>query len=339
MHPTQRVIVSAAAVAVLAGAGVSAATAANAADDPNAASSAGASAGTSTTALADHWTDARMAAATPMPDPAATTTGLAAPSNKLGLRSADGTGAAATPKTMTALSAVSKSGVWSAHGKMPARTVGKLYFDDNHGKPFECTASVITAPNKSTIWTAGHCASDGKGHWYKNFQFVPDFYNGHKPYGTWTWKKVSSPNGYFKKGDRHYDVAAIALNTRGGKRIQDVVGSQGYKFGKGYAWSNTYEFGYPYDAHPKRSGFTGQVLRYCVGKTWKIGVINTFEGIHCDQGHGASGGPWLYDMRTSRGWGYLIGNVSYHPSDSKDEERSPHFGDDAINTYNKIKSA
>ncbi len=337
MHQTQRVIVSAAVLVALAGGGVAAASGASAAsEDPNGAASVTNSG--SESALALHWTAARMAAARPMGAPAARSTGLAAPTSRLGGITADGTGAAGPAKSVSALAAVSKSKVWTTHGKMPARTVGKLFFDVG-STPYECTASVITAPNKSTIWTAGHCVTDGNGHWYKNFAFVPDYYNGHRPYGTWSWKSVSSPNGYFKNGNQHYDMAAIALKTRAGKRIQNVVGSQGYRFGKGYAWSNTYEFGYPADAHPARSGFTGEVLRYCIGTTWKIGVTSTYQGIHCDQGHGSSGGPWLYDLRLSRGWGYLVGNVSYHPSAAKDEERSPHFGDDAINVYNRVKSA
>jgi hypothetical protein len=139
----------------------------------------------------------------------------------------------------------------------------------------------------------------------------------------------------------NYNLAAIALQPLNGNNVADLAGSQGYKFNYGYEWQ-AYEFGYPFDTHPARNGITGQQLRYCVGQTWRPG-ISPFQpdqqAIHCDQGHGASGGPWLDDLQLDRGWGYLVGNVSYHPDDNSDEERSPHFGDAAVNVYNNQQNA
>lgn len=292
----------------------------------------------------NHWTVARMQAATPISEPQERRSAQPQ-THTLMARSAPGL---ASPMTRTTDASMrpfaddfSQSQVWTAHGVMPATTVGKLYFD-TPGGPAECTASVINSANRSLIWTAGHCVTDGSGHWYSNWLFVPDYFNGNWPHGSWVGKSVSTPNGYLNGADRDRDFAAISLwNNAAGTPVANVTGDQGYIFNGGYDW-NVYEFGYPYDTHPSRAGITGQEFRYCIGQTWRPGFwifAPDQEAIHCDQGHGASGGPWLYDLELSRGWGYLVGNVSYHPDDNSDEERSPHFGDAAVNVYNAQQGA
>ena len=63
------------------------------------------------------------------------------------------------------------------------------------------------------------------------------------------------------------------------------------------------------------------------------------EAIHCDMGHGASGGPWLDQFQSARGWGYLVGDVSRHYDDNSDVEVGPVLGDAAINIYNDETNA
>ncbi|MEU3351548.1 hypothetical protein [Streptomyces sp. NPDC037389] len=300
--------------------------------------------------VAAHWTPERIREARPVTGPAPGGRPAAPQSHRLPARTGQGSApvagvagqageAAKAADAARTLADVSRSEVWTAHGSMPATTVGKLYFDTPKGGS-QCTASVVNSPNKSLIWTAGHCASDGNGHWYSNFRFVPDYHNDREPLGSWTWKSVTTPKGYLNGGNKDYDLAVITLWPQNGRKVADVTGSQGYKFNSGYTW-HAHEFGYPFDTHPGRSGITGKDLRYCTGTTWRPGIWPFQPGqeaIHCDQGHGASGGPWLDDLQLSRGWGYLIGNVSYHGSDSSDEERSPYLGDAAVKAYDAEKN-
>jgi len=223
---------------------------------------------------------------------------------------------------------ISQSEVWTTHGRVPATTVGKLRFATGAGNA-ECTASVITSANRSLIWTAGHCVSDGHGHWYSNFQFVPDYADGIEPLGSWVGKSVSTPKSWFNYRNPEYDFSAITLWPQRDAKVADMTGSQGYKFNYGHDW-NVYTFGYPFDTHPSRPGINGQQLRYCIGGTWQTGDL---QSIHCDLGHGSSGGPWLDDLQLDRGWGYLVGNASHLVDESSDEVRSPHFGDAAVNVY------
>jgi hypothetical protein len=294
--------------------------------------------------VAAYWTPARMLSAREAPVPQQRATATAATpqqTHSLGTKTASGSRptikvtASVTQQTVVPMATVSRSAVWTNHRVMPGTTVGKLYFTTASGNA-ECTASVINSNNHSMIWTAGHCTNDGNGHWYTNFQFVPGYYNGHQPLGAWVWKSASTASSYLNGANSDYDFAAITLWPTSGVKVADRTGWQGYTFNGGYTW-NAYEFGYPYDTHPAGTGITGQQLRYCIGTTWRPGIWPFQPGqeaIHCDQGHGASGGPWLSDLQLARGWGYLVGNVSYHPSDSSDEERSPHFGDAAVNVWN-----
>jgi V8-like Glu-specific endopeptidase len=246
-------------------------------------------------------------------------------------RSAVGTDAASSQAALASV----RAGLWSPHGVMPARTIGKLYYTKDDGSGGYCTASVINADNFSSIWTAGHCVHGGSGHgWYSNFLFRPDYDNG-SYVATWTWKYAATTNGWINSSNFGYDIGAIALWPNSLGRIADVVGYQGYKFNSGtYNW-NIYSFGYPQDAVPARTDMNGERLFYCTGATWKVN--DNQMGFHCDMFHGASGGPWLQDLQLSRGWGYIVSANSWH-SFSTDEWRSPYLGDAAVNVRDLVKT-
>jgi V8-like Glu-specific endopeptidase len=226
------------------------------------------------------------------------------------------------------------SEVWTSHGVMPARTVGKLFFRTPRGDS-SCTATVITAPNRRTIWTAGHCVADGEGTWYSLFRFHPDRLNGASPYGAWDWRVAAAPRGWTTARNHGYDLAAIALAPVSGRGVADLVGSQGYRFGGPYK-QDVHVFGYPGELRSPLRKVNSELLRYCTGETWKIGTLRTHLGVSCNMGRGSSGGPWLADLQLARGWGYLVGNVSTGASDVY-AMRSPHLGDAAINVYNLVK--
>lgn len=288
----------------------------------------------------DYWTPGRMSAARALFPPQYRSNATApAPRDVLPPKSAPGTSApaqAGSPGAAPLQLPGAHSQVWTQHGVMPATTVGTLYFVTNTGQGASCTATVINAPNHDTIWTAGHCVNDGSGHWYSHFDFVPDRHDGMSPFVDWSATKVAAPHGWTDLGLDSYDVGALALAANGNGKAQDVVGSQGYKFGYGYEWS-VYAFGYPANLWAPYRRTDVEQLRYCTGNTWKVGIIFTHEGFNCDMGHGSSGGPWLSDLQLGRGWGYIVGNNNEHVGDNNSlETRSPHLGDQAINTYNAV---
>jgi V8-like Glu-specific endopeptidase len=67
---------------------------------------------------------------------------------------------------------------------LPRRT-GKLFFKNQAGTSFVCSASVI---RHRLIATAGHCVHSGTAAgFHKDWIFVPAFRSGAAPYGSWTW--------------------------------------------------------------------------------------------------------------------------------------------------------
>jgi V8-like Glu-specific endopeptidase len=292
----------------------------------------------------NYWTSEHMQDATPASVPAATsavppvtpsttTTASRTVSRPGGLPA----GATATPQGVTpqALTYFWQSKVWAAHGVAPASTMGKLYFNDTSGVRHWCTATAIASDNSNTIWTAGHCLTDGNKHWYSSFLFAPDYHDALWPYGTWSAKTWAAPNGYFDGGNSYYDMGELALNLNSsGQRVGNVVGYQGYMFGDGYAgrtWIGVRQFGYSMDTHPARSDISpyGHDLRFCVGDV----ATPAYEEMDCDIGHGGSGGPSIYDLQTSRGWGYIIGHNSFQRSLVPHVNFGPQLGQAALNVH------
>uniref|UniRef100_UPI000DE51A90 trypsin-like serine peptidase n=1 Tax=Nonomuraea lactucae TaxID=2249762 RepID=UPI000DE51A90 len=233
---------------------------------------------------------------------------------------------------------------WNRQGSMPAITIGKLYFTRNDGSGGYCSGSVINAANRNTVWTSGHCihaGGGGVGNYFRNFVFVPDADNGREPHGRWTWRYANTTNGWFNNRNWSYDIAAIAFNPQPQRgNLQDWVGSQGYRFGYGQAFSDIHAFGFPQDGY-QRTDFTGNDLWFVLNSTRRAGVFDDRMHMDNDMFHGSSGGPWLQDLQLSRGWGYIIGANSHRDVDGNSNPvnivyKSPNHGDGAINVYNDV---
>ncbi|MBE1532052.1 trypsin-like serine peptidase [Actinomadura algeriensis] len=309
-------------------------------------SATGSPAARSAAQVQEYWTPERMAAARPTPAPEVSPAEAAASA-----RTAAAEPPVAEPETgdghippaadagepaigTRALTYFSTSKIWAGHGRMPAQTIGKLYYTRN-GNGYYCSAATINSSNRNTIWTAGHCVTDGNRNWYSNFTFVPDFHDGTRPHGTWTARSWAAPNGYFDGKNHRYDMAALALNLNNGRRVGDVVGYQGYRFGESYnetTFHDTRAFGYPQNTHPARSGISSNKLRFCVGYAATDAL---YKRIGCDMGGGSSGGPWITEMPLSRGWGYIIGHNAWHYGNDP-WEYGPTLGTAAINVRDAV---
>ncbi len=82
----------------------------------------------------------------------------------------------------------------------PNRTVGKLFFTDNTGERFVCSASVI---RQRIVLTAGHCVHKGSGGsagFHRNFLFVPAFRDGSAPLGTFTARRAGATSLWMTSG-------------------------------------------------------------------------------------------------------------------------------------------
>jgi V8-like Glu-specific endopeptidase len=192
---------------------------------------------------------------------------------------------------------------------MPAATVGKLWFNTGSGTA-ACTATIVSAPNKDTIWTAAHCVSDGNGHWFKDFVFQPARHGKTAPWGGFIGKAVAAPLGYVGQHLANFDYAAIALFPSLRGKAENLAGSQGWIMGGNrYNWPDLYIFGYPGKLRPGNIDVDATILRYCTGPSAEdSGKLMIF--FHCDMAEGSSGGPLIYRLNRRTGGGWLVGNVS-----------------------------
>jgi V8-like Glu-specific endopeptidase len=296
----------------------------------------------------DYWTAARMRAAVPavvpsVPAPDATTgpDRLGPGADRVGPRRVV---APTRPTAASASSVDAKRGGLHKRvrhtRKYPNRTHGKVFFTSG-AVDYVCSGTVVRAPSHSLVWTAGHCVYEPDvlgGGFVRNFEFVPGYRKGHKPFGEWPAQKLQSTSqwknsgGLFSADGTPYDEGAATLAARNGKHIQDVVGARGIAFNT--KRNHTYRaYGYPAEAPPAE--FDGRHLFSCTSQYG--GADHGFGNpppmrITCDMTGGSSGGGWVVKDR------YIASVVSYGYEGDSTHLYGPYFGNAAHTLYNGVKS-
>ncbi|MFJ4172217.1 trypsin-like serine peptidase [Paenarthrobacter sp. NPDC089714] len=207
----------------------------------------------------------------------------------------------------------------------PVKHIGKIFFTLG-GSNYVCSGNSVTAANKSTVSTAGHCVNEGPGAYATNFVFVPAYLNGSAPYGKWTAKALYSPTQWASSGNMQYDTAFAVVNTLNGQKLADVVGSSGVQFNaaRGLSYKS---FGYP--AAPP---FNGESLKSCSGTATNDPYNPQFntQGIPCNMTGGSSGGPWFIGNSSS---GYQNSVNSYGYGSNSTTMYGPYWGSVIQSTY------
>jgi hypothetical protein len=223
----------------------------------------------------------------------------------------------------------------------PYKTNGKVFYTNNAGENKACSGTVVetrgaTGPgNRSLIWTAGHCVSDGKGHFHTNWVFVPAYRDNTTPFGTWSSRQKTTKAGWHNFGNLEMDLGAVVVNTQSGKTIQDRVGSQGISFNKPYP-QHWHAFGYP--GNPP---FDGKRLIACSASYATQGDPSNRTnvptiGIGCDATKGGSGGGFI--ERWSFGAGFVNSVNSYSRNDQPLAIYGPYHGQAALDLYNHART-
>jgi hypothetical protein len=207
----------------------------------------------------------------------------------------------------------------------PVKHIGKVFFTLG-GSNYVCSGNSVTAANKSTVSTAGHCVNEGPGAYATNFVFVPAYLNGSAPYGKWTARALYSPTQWASNGNMQYDTAFAVMNTLNGQQLADVVGSSGVQFNaaRGLSYKS---FGYPAAAP-----FNGESLKSCSGTATNDPYNPQFatQGIPCNMTGGSSGGPWF--IGNSSG-GYQNSINSYGYGSNSNTMYGPYWGSVIQSTY------
>jgi hypothetical protein len=217
-------------------------------------------------------------------------------------------------------------------GHPVARTYGKVFFtakpDQNPAVNYVCSGTVVNTEGRSTVWTAGHCVSDG-GSWNYNWVFVPNYVNGSAPYGKWNSCRLSTTTAWFNNNnDFANDLGGATMCRLNGSRIQDVLGGQGFAWNQSVSYA-AYSFGYP-----QASPFNGAYLVGCYGTTFDNG--GSTIGLYCDMTGGSSGGAWLRWFDGN--WGYINGHNDFKYNNNPYCIYSPYYGNNAGSLYNFVRN-
>ncbi|MBW8830071.1 MAG: hypothetical protein JF606_11655 [Burkholderiales bacterium] len=173
----------------------------------------------------------------------------------------------------------------------PKSTIGKLFFTLD-GSNWVCSASVIGA---STLITAGHCNSNGRGAFATNRLFCPSWNAGPRP-GRGCWAVISSAiaTAWHNGGNPDSDYSCLITNPVG-QVVANKVGNVTGTLGRAWNFPATQvemTFGYP-----QAAPFNGATLQATASPEWYThdfvpgGQVSKVIG--SDLTGGASGGPWI----------------------------------------------
>lgn len=279
-----------------------------------------------------YWTAERMASARPMPVPTVRVDSLAAPQASQAIDSSAVPGSIAgcrpgaadcspvakslAPEAIPSESAAPGDLLQPMHGTKPANprtgpygpfqrwreanpitaypksTVGKFFFTLN-GSNFVCSASVI---GRSTIATAGHCISDGAGHFATNRLFCPSYNGAQDPTrGCWAANtSATTSTRWHTLKDPDFDYACL-VTAATGQKVANKIGNVTGWLGRAWNWSSNQAertFGYP-----QAAPFNGGTLQTTASTEWYThdfqAGLQVSKIIGSDLTGGSSGGPWI----------------------------------------------
>ena len=228
---------------------------------------------------------------------------------------------------------------WDGPEQAPVtERTGKIFFT-SQGIDYVCSGAAVTSQNRDVVWTAGHCVHAGDPHvgFHSNWVFVPGRHDGVSPYGVWTARLLSTTTGWARNGDLANDLGAAVTNPGGtlGLHLIDHVGGLGIGFHQPRS-QLVYAFGFPAEAP-----YDGEHLIYCRGTAFddpydRAGLNPRTQGLDCDMGNGASGGPWLSDFDGSLG---AVVSVSGYVYPGTPRVFAPYQGDTARTLYEHASAA
>jgi V8-like Glu-specific endopeptidase len=253
------------------------------------------------TGVAEYWTPDRMR--------------NAVSGEVLADRALERSSRSSTPMVGKAKASNAKVSISKAASPTSVSHIGKIFFTMGTTN-YVCSGNAVQSENKSTVATAGHCATGGPGQEAKNFAFVPAYENGASPFGTWTADKLYTPVQWSATGNIAFDTAFAVMNPNSDHQLlTDVVGGSEVAFDQPRGLYYT-SYGYPADKQ-----FNGQTLKSCAGPAADDTTNSTFgtQGIACDMNGGSSGGPWFIGsgpdgvQNSINSYGYSGSKIMYGP--------------------------
>lgn len=241
-----------------------------------------------------YWTPARMRAAVPLE--------VSLPGPHLAREAPE----AGEPRTIAPRAAASDSAVSFEEVQDPTgeelRRNGVVFFLE-HGIPARCSGTSVNAPNRSLVFTAGHCVADpfSRRRWFDRlWVFVPGFRFGQRPFGVFPATYLSTTKPWLSEASENADVgAAVVGRNERGELLEEAVG------GDGIAWNQPARQVFDVHGYPAGPPFDGETQRLC-SQTPFLGhdtLSYQMKGplnlaVSCNVTGGASGGGWTIGGNT-----------------------------------------
>jgi hypothetical protein len=189
--------------------------------------------------------------------------------------------------------------------RYPNRVHGKLVGRFPGLGDFACSATVVSSRSGSLLTSAGHCAYDARTRTTASeLAFAPGYSRGELPYGVWPVRNLIVPGAWARAGSPDYDFSMLRTVRRGGRTIEQRVGSRGIGFGQPLRL-RLQAFGYPAAGRPS---YDGRRLIRCSARSFpdpeRFGGPRG-RGLRCDQAEGASGGGWVAQRS------FVVSNTSH----------------------------
>jgi hypothetical protein len=198
-----------------------------------------------------------------------------------------------------------------------------------------CSGTAVRAPNRSVVFTAGHCIHSGSryGRWYRTrAAFIPAYRFGQRPFGIFPVRWVDTARGWRDSGSENLDVGAMVVGTNeAGETLGEAVG------GAGIAWNLKPTQTFDVHGYPAEPPFDGETQRVCADTRFlghdpsslvEPGPLNL--AVTCQLNGGASGGGWMIE-----GGETLNGVTDYGYFDEASPAYGPYFGKEVARLYGR----
>lgn len=199
---------------------------------------------------------------------------------------------------------------------------GAIFIVIGPGQVGRCSGTSINAPNRSVVFTAGHCVHDFFGWLRPQWVFVPGYHHGLRPFGTFVARWLGSTPRWVNSGNQNFDVgAAVVSRNERGETLGEAVG------GAGIAWNLSPNQVFDVYGYPAGEPFNGATLQRCPQTPFQGHDLSSFLvpgplnlAVECNVTGGASGGGWFIS-------GNLLNGITTngYPEDPT-TDYGPYFG-------------
>jgi hypothetical protein len=201
----------------------------------------------------------------------------------------------------------------------PVSTIAKIFFTKQTGGNFVCSGSVTyggNTNNRNTVWTAGHCVSDGAGRFHTNVQVCPSYdssQGGVNPnVGCWAGTGLATTTAWHNSGAFTRDYGMIFTAATGTKIANQIVSAVG---GLGFAWNYARDQHWMDFGYPSGSPYTGgKIIVSATEHRYDDQPDNAgpaTNSVGSAQTPGSSGGPWILGFSNTGGFINSVNSYYY----------------------------